>query len=103
MSSLRYLQHYLEGVKEMKKFFCAEIGEDVYRVSEVGAAMKNFVFCIDYKQLSCLVAIGLKEQIATLTAENKRLRDALDTIESMATDTTHDIQGIAQAAIKKSI
>jgi hypothetical protein len=35
-----------------------------------------------------------------LTAENKELREALDTIESMATDSSLDIQGVAQDALK---
>jgi hypothetical protein len=34
-----------------------------------------------------------------LRIECDRLREALDTIEGMATDTTYDIQGIAQAAL----
>jgi len=45
--------------------------------------------------------LSLENNSKTLTVENKRLKEALDTIESMATDTTHDIQGIAQTALGK--
>jgi chromosome segregation ATPase len=41
-----------------------------------------------------------EEHIGRLTAENKGLREALDTIESMATDSSLDIQGVAQDALK---
>jgi len=59
---------------------------------------------LDYETMSTDIKKWVdeyKKAHEALTAENKRLREALDTIESMATDTTHDIQGIAQAALKE--
>ena len=41
----------------------------------------------------------LKAELAEARREIERMRDALDTIEGMATDTTFDIQGVAKAAL----
>jgi hypothetical protein len=48
----------------------------------------------------CIARMG--DQIAALIAERDRLREALDTIEGMATDVTYDIQKIAQAALRQT-
>jgi regulator of replication initiation timing len=53
----------------------------------------------DYERVSGLL-VEAREKNAILTTENERLREALDTIESMATDSTFDIQGIAKATLK---
>jgi len=44
----------------------------------------------------------LKERIAAPPAERDRLREALDTIEGMATIETVEIQKIAQKALKQT-
>jgi len=42
------------------------------------------------------------DDISEIVEENRRLREALDTIEGMATDTTFDIQKVAQQALGKA-
>jgi len=44
----------------------------------------------------------LKAELAEREAEVGRLREALDTIEGLATDTTFDIQGIAKQVLKQN-
>ena len=49
-----------------------------------------------------IVTNALYTEIDRLRAENKRLREALDRIESMATIENTEIQKIAQEALKEA-
>ena len=109
----------------MKKYFCAEIGYDVYLVSEVDEAMDEqnmeiselrLIHNQHEEQIAALkenelhlramieeVAVWGKcreeyvSEIAALTTENKRLRDRLKSHGDIETDK----EEIAQAALGK--
>lgn len=53
------------------------------------------------KQRQTVVTSLIREN-ERMEREIERLRNALDTIESMATDTSTDIQGVAQKALKEA-
>ena len=52
-------------------------------------------------EIERLMGSTFPELIAKLKAENKRLREALDRIESMATIENTEIQKIAREALKE--
>jgi molybdopterin converting factor small subunit len=53
-------------------------------------------------EIERLMGSTFPELIAKLKAENKRLREALDRIESMATIENTEIQKIAREALKEA-
>jgi len=92
------MQRYLAGELKPDQLESWRADDGVfYLVSEVDAAVEEKERTI---QEGCqIIAEGLSV-VENLEGQIATLKEALDTIESMATDTTHDIQGIAQAAIK---
>ena len=79
-----------------------EIAELKARVGELEAALRRETN--EYIEASHTLVIERDEargQIRELEAENQRLREALDRIESMATIENTEIQKIAREALKE--